>query len=399
MGDLFGTFRKRADDNAERVVEASIREISDYHAIAPVARASMMDFAVVIRHRTADLVAADEPPTKSDLDFVESVGEQRGAQGVSPGAQRRVLALHAAHTLREISEAAGPDDLDDTMHMMGWLARHGAAGQRAHTSGYFKGQGRFLSVVARVQLLATMLLHDDPAAPELANSLCMPVSERYVVTVISIADPLSRACRERVVDVLVTEHKLPLGWCAPEEFVALVPCAGADPEDTLAAERRALAVGQGFAEAVGRACSVGTAGGQLLDLAPAAALARKISRVAPIERVPRRAYGMGDVFAELGAIQTPEVDGWLREVARRLSDGPDLVVTLDAYYRHDMNRLLTATSLHIHPRTLDYRLRRVRDLVGIDPGSTRGVRVLSTVVMRALAGAWENLGRENGNGR
>jgi DNA-binding PucR family transcriptional regulator len=67
------------------------------------------------------------------------------------------------------------------------------------------------------------------------------------------------------------------------------------------------------------------------------------------------------------------------------------VTTLDAYYRSDMNRLLTAASLHIHPRTLDYRLRRVRELTGIEPGSTHGVRVLSTAVARMLAGAWSDL--------
>lgn len=388
MGDLFRTFKHQADDNAERVVEASIREVPDYHAIAPTARESMMDFAVTIRHRTADLAAADEPLTDSDLAFIESVGEQRGAQGVSATAQRRVLTLHAAATLREISEAAGPGALDDTMRLLGWLATHGPAAQRAHTSGYVKGQARLLSAVARIQLLATMLLHDDPAAPELARSLGMPVAERYLVTVARVAEEPPEAYREKAVEALTGEHRLPMAWCAPEEFVALVPCGGARPEDAAAAERRALALGRGLAEALGRACSLGTAEGRFPALGRAVALARRVSRVTPAERMPRRPYGMRDVFAELGAVQTPEVDGWLREVARRLCGGPDLVVTLDAYYRNDMNRLLTSASLCIHPRTLDYRLRRVRELVGIDPGSTRGVRVLSTAVTRTLAGAW-----------
>lgn len=395
MGDLFSTLKRRVDADAARVVDACIREISDYEAIASVARASMMDFAVVIRHRTLDLVAADEPLLESDLAFIESIGEQRGAQGVSPTAQRSALALHAAMALREISEASGPCDLDDTMHMLGWLAREGGAAQAAHTRGYFKGHGRFLSVVARVQLLAAMLLYDDPAASELAKSLGMPVSEQYVVTVIRIADlrsRLSKEYREQVARVLLEEHWVPLGWGEPEEFVALVPCGG-EAEDEVAAEGRALAIGRDFAEAAGRPCSVGTAKGRLLALAPVVTLARKVSRVAPIERVPRLPYGMGDVFAELGAVQTPQVDEWLREVARRLAAGPDLVVTLDAYYRNDMHRLTTATALHIHPRTLDYRLRRARDLAGIDPGSTRGVRVLSTAVTRMLAGAWGDLQR------
>jgi hypothetical protein len=401
MGDLLCTLKNRVNAYAERAVEACIREIPDFQAIAPVARASMLDFAVVIRHRTIDLVAADEPLHASDLAFIESVGEQRGRQGVSPGGQRSALALHSALALRDISEAAGPGDLDDTMQVLSWLVRHGGAAQAAHTRGYFKGQGRFTSIVARVQLLAAMLIRDDPAASELAKGLGMPVSERYVVTVIRVADPrsrLSQAFREELIGVLMEEHRLPLGWCEPDEFVALVPYGGGDPEAAVAAEGRALVVGRDFAEAAGRPCSIGTAEGRLFSLASAAALARKVSRVAPIERVPRRPYGMGDVFAELGAVQTPEVDGWLRDLAQRLSGGPDLVVTLDAYYHSDMDRMLTSMSLRIHPRTLDYRLHRVRDLVGIDPRSTRGVRVLSTAVTRALAGAWGDLHHTSGNG-
>ncbi|MGR6924361.1 hypothetical protein ACU635_59745 [[Actinomadura] parvosata] len=50
-----------------------------------------------------------------------------------------------------------------------------------------------------------------------------------------------------------------------------------------------------------------------------------------------------------------------------------------------MNRLSTATPLHIQPRTLDFRLRRVQGLVSIDLSSTRGVRGLSTAVTRILA--------------
>jgi sugar diacid utilization regulator len=53
-----------------------------------------------------------------------------------------------------------------------------------------------------------------------------------------------------------------------------------------------------------------------------------------------------------------------------------------------MSRIPAATALCIHPRTLDYRLRRVRALTGVDPASTRGVRILSTVATRALAEGW-----------
>ncbi len=45
-------------------------------------------------------------------------------------------------------------------------------------------------------------------------------------------------------------------------------------------------------------------------------------------------------------------------------------------------------ALHIHPRTLDYRLRRIRELAGMDPGSYQGVRALGAAVARTLAGRW-----------
>ncbi|MBE1589151.1 PucR family transcriptional regulator [Nonomuraea angiospora] len=392
MGNLFGMLERRADDNARRVVDACVGEIAGFQAIESGSRASMMEFAVVVRRRTAELAASGEPLLDSDLAFIESVGEQRGTQGVAPGCQRGALALHAAFTLREISEAAGPGDLTDTMRMIDWLAGQGTAAQAVYTRGYFRGYERFLPTASRVHLLATMVLHDDPMAGELAGSLGVPVTEHYLVTVVRVATEPPEQCREEVVGTLLQRHRLPFGWQEPDEFVALVPYHGTGPEHRAAAERAGLALARTVAEAVGRPCSVGTAHGRRRALVQAAALARKVSRVAPIERVPRRPYGVADVFAELGAVETPQVDQWLRETARRLGDGPDLVPTLDAYYRNDMNRLRTAESLHIHPRTLDYRLRRVRELVGIEPGSTHGVRVLSTTVTRLLAGAWNEHG-------
>ncbi|MFI7702671.1 PucR family transcriptional regulator [Nonomuraea sp. NPDC049480] len=394
MGDLFGAFKRRAEANAQRVVETCISEVADFQAIESTVRASMLDFAVVMRRRSADLVAADEPLLESDLDHLESVGEERGTQGISLACQRHLLAVHARLTLREIYEAAGPDDLNDTMRVLGWLARQGVRAQTAYTRGFFRGHERFLSVATRAQLLATMILHDDPMAAELGRSLGMPVTEHYLATVIRVAvdqlPPLSESRRQKILPTLLEQYRLPLTWQEPGELVALVPCRSLDPHHATAAESTGLALSRDVAEIVGRPCSVGSAHGHRRSLAHSVVLARKVSQVAPIERVPRRPYSVADVFAELGAVQTPQVDHWLREIAQRLSSGPDLVITLDAYYCNDMNRLRTATSLHIHPRTLDYRLRRTRDLVGIEPSSTRGVRVLSTAVTRMLAGAWDD---------
>ncbi|MER5192874.1 helix-turn-helix domain-containing protein [Streptomyces sp. NPDC002755] len=145
-----------------------------------------------------------------------------------------------------------------------------------------------------------------------------------------------------------------------------------------------------FAQALGRPCAAGTAAAPLSELSGALDLARRISRAAPLRRASTRLrpHTLADVFVELTVADVPFVDEWLRAVARNLRPGPDLLVTLDAYYRHDMHRGFAATALNVHPRTLDYRLRRVRELTGLDPGSTHGVRILSAVVTRSLSRAW-----------
>jgi sugar diacid utilization regulator len=382
------------DANARRAVDTYTRELVDYRSVATEAMENnaMLEFAVILRRRTAALAAENRPFTDEDLAYMASVGAARGEAGVSLAAQRHVLLLHTNLTLREVHEAAGPQDLGDVMRTLGWLAEHGLSAQNAYTRGYIEGQRLFLPAVARVQLLARMLLADDPAASALARDLDVPLREHYMVTIARIPGDRPRPeeqRREGIVKVLLERHRTPLTWHNPEELVALVPCGGVDPADgATTAQTQALSLIRDFAELAGRPCSVGAAMGRANALTDVVSLARKASQAAPIQTIPLRVYGVADVFAELGAAQMPQVDDWLRGLARRLSNGPDLVATLDAYYRNDMNRMRTAMALHVHPRTLDYRLRRVRDLVGMEPGSTRGVRVLSTAITRILAGAW-----------
>ncbi len=400
MSGLFQTLRDRVDSNARRAVEVYSDELPDYREAARSSRVrdAMLEFARFLRSREVELCMAESPFTERDLAMLRAVGEERGANGMSLTSQRRILGLHSVLTLREMDEAAGPNDVDVVMRMLGWLPVNGLDAQRAYTQGFLEGQKRALPVVRRVQGLARALLTDDSVANDLATSLRMGGTERYQVLVVRMSGgplPEGDARCAGVVDDLLTRHQVPMTWLQPEEFVALLPVSEPAPEARVeveagmeAAERRALDVVRDLAEIVGRPCSVGAAVGRIGALAGAHGLARRISRVAPPEVAPRRLHTLCDVFVELGVTELPQIDEWLRDLAARLAAGPDLVATLDAFYRHDMHRLHTAGALHIHPRTLDYRLHRVRELAGMDPGSTRGVRTLSTVVARLLAGRW-----------
>ncbi|SOD81117.1 PucR C-terminal helix-turn-helix domain-containing protein [Streptomyces sp. 1222.2] len=413
MGSLFAELARRASTNARREVETYTREIPELGFLErdPRARDETLEHALWLRQRTVELSPHKSELTEGDLDCIASMGESRAGAGMSLDARQQVLRVHTALMLREINEATEAQrggGVDELMRMMTWFAPQGERGIGAYREGFVRVLRRRMPYTEQVALLARSLLNGDPIAAELAVAVDMELPEYCVVTVFRLAEaPLVDRFLENGIETLVKAHRTPVMW-GPRaddgggELIALVPL----PTDAAAKEGvppptvpgllpdlvpdHLPDVVRDFALALGRPCAVGTAVAPSAEPGDALDRARRISRTAPPRPASARPrpYTLADVFVELAVADMPFVDAWLRALARRLDSGPDLLITLDAYYRHDMHRGTTATALNVHSRTLDYRLRRVRELTGIDPGSTRGVRTLSAVVTRRLSGAW-----------
>ncbi|MEV4050053.1 helix-turn-helix domain-containing protein [Amycolatopsis sp. NPDC049688] len=388
MSGLLEELMKRSDANARAELTAYERELPEYRMRAenPRSRAEMLDYAVWFRRHTVELVRDGRCLSDEDLAFIGDIGRKRAEEGLSTGAAQHVLALHATLMLHEINEVAEGDDLEELLRLTAWFGAQGARGSGCYLDGYLAVQRLRLSVGKRLHDLVDLLLAGDLSAPGLAHDLGVCLHDHYVAVVLRF--PGRPPGRDDDADDLVESvfklHTVPIAWRRPDELLVLLPvCAREEtPGDD------ALAVVRDIAEAVAGACRVGVAAGPAARLAGTVSMARQIAEVAPVQRVPQVLSGIGDVFVELGVVRVPEVDQWLRDVARRLANGPDLVATLDAYYRNDMNRLRAAVGLHVHPRTLDYRLRRVREVTGIDPGSAKGIRILTAAVARLQAGAY-----------
>ncbi|MFD0310351.1 PucR family transcriptional regulator [Streptomyces sp. NPDC127119] len=419
MGSLFAELARQASANARREVDTYVREIPELGSLDANSRArdETLEYSVWFRRRTLELAPDNGKLTDADLGYIASMGEARAGAGMSLDSRQRVLRVHTELMLREINEATEAQrggDVDELMRIMSWFAPQGERGIGAYRQGFVTAMRRRLPYVEQVGLLARLLLAEDPMAAELALLTGLELAEYYEVTVIRVPDcPVGDRDLEGGIESLVRTHRVPVTWC-PErggrggELIALVPGgagsgqaapatpttpAAPDPlpaPDTAVSDPAVSGLLRDFAQALGRLCAVGASGAPPSGLAGALDRARRISRAAPLRRTSARlrAHTMADVFVELTVADVPFVDDWLRAVARSLAPGPDLLRTLDAYYRHDMNRGATAEALNIHPRTLDYRLRRTRELTDIDPGSTRGVRILSSVVTRSLSGAW-----------
>ncbi|GGG29598.1 transcriptional regulator [Rhodococcoides trifolii] len=71
----------------------------------------------------------------------------------------------------------------------------------------------------------------------------------------------------------------------------------------------------------------------------------------------------------------------LLRVLAPLDDSPELLETLKAYIGHELNRQRTARHLFVHANTVDYRLKRIGHLTGIDPSVPSGLRYLQAAIV------------------
>jgi len=91
-------------------------------------------------------------------------------------------------------------------------------------------------------------------------------------------------------------------------------------------------------------------------------------------------YGLRDVLLDYQLTRPSDAQAPLAALLDPLDPFPDLLTTLEAYLAQDLDRRRTAASLHVHPNTLDYRLKRIAELSGLEPGTTSGLQLLACAV-------------------
>ncbi|WP_051026999.1 PucR family transcriptional regulator [Nocardia higoensis] len=84
-------------------------------------------------------------------------------------------------------------------------------------------------------------------------------------------------------------------------------------------------------------------------------------------------YRLDDLAMEYQLTRDGPAGRQLMRMLDPLDTYPELLDTARAYLRNDMNRRLTARQLFVHPNTVDYRLRRIGRLTGIDLATAAGI--------------------------
>lgn len=134
-------------------------------------------------------------------------------------------------------------------------------------------------------------------------------------------------------------------------------------------------------EAAGAEAVAGVSWGRgAAGVSRAGAEARDILQLATRLRRPAGAYRLDDVLLEYAVTHPADTAARLTNVLAPIAERPDLVETLEQWYAADFDRRAAAAALNIHPNTLDYRLRRITELTGMDPGSARGLQLLGAAM-------------------
>ncbi|MFJ4712397.1 PucR family transcriptional regulator [Streptomyces sp. NPDC088785] len=119
----------------------------------------------------------------------------------------------------------------------------------------------------------------------------------------------------------------------------------------------------------------------------AAAVAENTEIVDLVERTGRGPglYRLADVLLDYQLSRPSVALEGLARLLRPLDGKPELLRTLETYLRHGLDRRGCAAALHIHPNTVDYRIRRIARLTGLSPGRPADLQHLTAALVARRA--------------
>lgn len=382
---------KRLDALAPAIVEQLVRDVPFYgllpaeiveREIGPV-----IEFNLGLFHRYLD---TGRLPDERSVELLVSAAVQRAEERMPV---RDVLAAHYAawHVLwDELPTLAEPGEVAELAAMgrqaMTYLEWVIGTVLDAYVTTVMVGGGR--STDARGRLLTRLLAAEDHAQ-DWDEAELTAWTDRTVVVLRHRArrtsDPAKAAVadRRRWREVRLALERLAggdvLGHFSPTGVVLALP--GVHGADRVGATLAGCLRGQWH---VGVASSEDRAG-----TPSALEAATGCAEVAERLGHPVGAYDLRQLMLEVQVTRPGPARAALVDVLAGLTGHPDLLETLAAHVAEGGRRLDTAKRLHVHPNTLDYRLRRIRELTGVDPNDRDGAQLLrsATIVHRYTTGA------------
>ena len=354
---LASIVRRVDPSEVARAMIASFRqEIDAYHRLPDSVVAGQI---FEVSKRNVELffrwIIDGDEPTDGDLQLFRDSARNRATEGMQLEDLLQAYRAGGQIAFKVLEDAARPDEQSALLlcarMLMKYVDRVSAAVGQTYLD---ERQALVSEEERRLRELLDCLLDERPVpAPlrELAERIGFPLGDSYRAFALAVPGGSARrhaqiAASLRARGTLaLTEGQRVVGLVPPERATDTLRDSGTllagsevRPLSELGEIVEELRLVADFGARLGRTGEV-----RPDDYLPELLLAR-VPRVAQMVR--RRVLGPLEAYAE-----------------RRTSE---LVETLDAFVRCGLDRRRAAAEIHVHPNTLDYRLRRIVELTGLD---------------------------------
>lgn len=277
--------------------------------------------------------------------------------------------------MEAVQELATPSELDQVLLVANRCQRYLQQLVPAITTAYLEhAQSPYSHVHVARRTLFNALMNGAPSV-QTAKHADMTLASRYSVMHLLVLNPCeTMATRRRLhhIQEILDAHVHQTVLTSLDAHGGTILLPATDREEALMGP---------ITEAAGGPVMVGLCHAAPLDIASAAQEACEVAVLASdLGRAPRL-FRLRDLIVEYQLTRPSRARDLLAERLEPLVEHPHLKQALIAYLRHEHSRKLAAKSLFIHPNTLDYRLRRVAELTGLDPALPSAARILSAAVL------------------
>nr|WP_228047276.1 helix-turn-helix domain-containing protein [Saccharopolyspora sp. HNM0983] len=243
---------------------------------------------------------------------------------------------------------------------------------------YFQERDTFLAeaCAAKQDVLSALLVDGD--ATDAAARLGMPVAASYAVLDVEIADhpdesaPGTNATVARWRKLRRFRAELERRWSHPllsrfdgNRGVVLLAHDHLDRDGTSEPDRRVRDLVLAAGAAAGAEVTAGAVVAPVADVPQAARTTREL-RLLAVAGHPPGVYTLEELALEYQLTRPGPARDVLAGKLRPIDDEPDLLETLRTHLNGGLNRRRTARRLHVHPNTVDYRVRKVAKLTGLN---------------------------------
>lgn len=336
--------------------------------ITRIIHQTLQGFITVLRTATQ--------PSAQELAFVRESAARRAEEGIPIDMVLTAYHVGVEVVWEALTPEVRPDDVDDVMTASSLVLRYLALITPAVAAGYLEQSSSIVGdeQSARHALLSALL--EGRAGDEGSGRAGLAPAPGYLVLALAVG-PHPDENVEGIDDGVVARRKLrrirtaldrssrgqALSSLTVDGGTVLVPMATAQPStsDWTAVEQLATTL----RTAAGADITVGAAAAEPTGVVAAAKVAREVLDVAQRTGRPPGVYQLDDVLLDYQLSQPSAARERLARLLDPVADSAELLGTVQAFLRLG-GRRETARELHVHPNTVDYRLRRVQDLTGLD---------------------------------